>query len=249
MMVCLQFKPSCGLFDPIAGAVCCSLHRSGAPMSQPAHIRSGHFTRRFSPAFCLLLLAALASAGCRATWRTSAGTRAFGQSTAATPPRGQSAVDARVQADKLDEYIEAEMRRQHIPGLSLGVVQGGKVVKIKAYGLANIELNVPATPSTVYQLQSITKSFVACGIMLLVEDGKIGLDDKITNYLSGLPQAWSGMTVRHLLAHTSGIRTSSATRVRARRLSRFPKSEQFRGDHRMGGGAPAEVCARRGVAL
>jgi D-alanyl-D-alanine carboxypeptidase len=161
-------------------------------MSQATRIRSGHFIRRFSPAFWLLFLATL-------------GTRAFGQSTPTTPPRAQSAVDARAQADKVDEYIEAEMLKQHIPGLSLAVVQGGKVVKSKGYGLANIELNVPATPGTVYQLQSITKSFVACGIMLLVEDGKLGLDDKITNYLSGLPQAWSGVTVRHLLAHTSGI--------------------------------------------
>jgi D-alanyl-D-alanine carboxypeptidase len=156
-------------------------------MSQPTRIGSGHLTRRFSPAFCLMLLAT------------------FGQSTAATLPRAQSAVDALAQADKVDEYIEAEMRKQHIPSLSLAVVQAGKVVKTKAYGLANMELNVHATPNTVYQLQSITKSFVACGIMLLVEDGKLGLDDKITNYLSGLPQAWSGVTLRHLLTHTSGI--------------------------------------------
>src|SRR5688572_23184410 len=115
------------------------------------------------------------------------------------------AVDARAQADKVDEYIEAEMRRHHIPSLSLAVLQAGKVVKLKAYGLANMELNVRATPNTVYQLQSITKSFVASGIMLLVEDGKLGLDDKITKYLSGLPQAWSGVTVRQLITHTSGI--------------------------------------------
>src|SRR5688572_19368382 len=115
------------------------------------------------------------------------------------------AVDARAQADKVDEYIEAEMRRHHIPSLSLAVLQAGKVVKLKAYGLANMELNVRATPNTVYQLQSITKSFVASGIMLLVEDGKLGLDDRITTYLSGLPQAWSGVTVRHILTHTSGI--------------------------------------------
>ena len=155
-------------------------------MLQPARIPSGDLARRFSAALCLLLLP-------------------IGQRTSAMPPPPQSAVDARAHADKVDEYIEAAMLKQHIPGLSLGVVQGGKVVKIKAYGLANIELNVFATPSTVYQLQSITKSFVACGIALLVEDGKIGLDDKITNYLNGLPQAWSSVTVRHLLAHTSGI--------------------------------------------
>src|SRR5688572_16339414 len=115
------------------------------------------------------------------------------------------AVDARAQADKVDEYIEAEMRRHHIPGLSLAVVQAGKVVKSKAFGLANMELNVRATPNSVYQIQSITKSFVASGIMLLVEDGKLRLDDKITNYLSGLPPAWSAVTARQLLAHTSGI--------------------------------------------
>jgi D-alanyl-D-alanine carboxypeptidase len=130
---------------------------------------------------------------------------AFGQSPTATPPSPQAAVDTRARADKVDEYIEAEMLKRHIPSLSLGVVKDGKVVKIKAYGMANLEMKVPATSGTVYQLQSITKSFVACGITLLVEDGKIGLDDKITTYLSGLPQSWSGVTVRHLLAHTSGI--------------------------------------------
>ena len=155
-------------------------------MSQPTPIRSGHLTRRFFTTFCLLLLATFASA-------------------AATRSRERSPVDARAQDDKVDEYIEAEMRKQHIPGLSLAVVHGGKVVKSKGYGLANMELNVRATPGTVYQLQSITKSFVACGIMLLVEDGKVRLDDKITNYLSGLPQAWSSVTVRHMLTHTSGI--------------------------------------------
>ena len=120
-------------------------------------------------------------------------------------PRAQLAVDADVQADEVDDFIEAEMRKQQIPGLSLAVVQAGKVVKMKGYGLANVELNVPVSPSTVYELQSITKSFVACGIMLLVDDGKVGLDDKITKYLSGLPDAWSDVTVRQMLTHTSGI--------------------------------------------
>jgi CubicO group peptidase (beta-lactamase class C family) len=172
-------------------------------MSQPSRIRSGGLTSRLSPAFAPLLSALVASAGCQPTWRTSAIGRASAPSTSGAQLK--STVAATAHADKVDEYIQAEMLKQHIPGLSLGVVQGGKVVKIKAYGLANIELNAPAATSTVYQLQSITKSFVACGIMLLVDGGKIGLDDKITSYLSGLPPAWSGVTVRHLLAHTSGI--------------------------------------------
>jgi CubicO group peptidase (beta-lactamase class C family) len=62
--------------------------------------------------------------------------------------------------DKLDEYIEAVMLERLIPGLSLAVVHDGKVVKSKAYGLANTELNVPATTGSVYQIQSITKSFM-----------------------------------------------------------------------------------------
>ena len=117
----------------------------------------------------------------------------------------RAVAQAAAPADSLDNYIAAEMAKQHIPSLSLAVVQNGKVVKMKAYGLANLELNVPATQNSVYQLQSITKLFIACAIMLLVEDRKLGLDDKITKYLSGLPQAWSDITVRQLLTHTSGI--------------------------------------------
>jgi CubicO group peptidase (beta-lactamase class C family) len=120
-------------------------------------------------------------------------------------PRAKSAVDRSAQLDSVDVYIEGEMRKQGIPGLSLAVVRAGKVVKMKAFGVANVELNAPASPNTVYELQSITKSFVACGIMLLVRDGKLSLDDKITKYLSGLPVAWSEVTVRQLLGHTSGI--------------------------------------------
>jgi D-alanyl-D-alanine carboxypeptidase len=137
-----------------------------------------------------------ALAGTRASALGAAPSRAARRPHRAAPPP---------QADRVDEYIEAHMRTQQIPGLSLAVVHQGKVVKNKGYGLANTELNVGATQDTVYQLQSITKSFVACGIMLLAEDGKLGLDDKITTSLSGLPQAWSGVTVRHMLAHTSGI--------------------------------------------
>jgi CubicO group peptidase (beta-lactamase class C family) len=90
--------------------------------------------------------------------------------------------------------------------LSLAVVKNGDVVKAKGYGLANIELNAPATPDTVYQLQSITKTFTATGIMMLVEEGKIGLDDKINQHLDNLPESWSSVTVRQLLSHTSGIK-------------------------------------------
>jgi CubicO group peptidase (beta-lactamase class C family) len=110
-----------------------------------------------------------------------------------------------VRADKVDDYVKAEMQKQRIPGLSLAVVKEGKVIKAEGYGLANVEHNVPARPETVYKIGSVSKQFIATGIMLLVQDGKIGLDDKVGKYLDGTPESWNGITIRHLLTHTSGI--------------------------------------------
>jgi D-alanyl-D-alanine carboxypeptidase len=109
------------------------------------------------------------------------------------------------ESDSIDNYIEAEMEARHLPGLSLAIVKDGELVKARGYGLADVEGKVPATPNTVYQLASATKSFSATAIMLLVEDGKIGLDDRISKYVDGLPRSWSEITVRQLLSHTSGI--------------------------------------------
>jgi D-alanyl-D-alanine carboxypeptidase len=108
-------------------------------------------------------------------------------------------------ADKTDDYIKAEMQRQNIPGLSLAVIRNGEIVKAEGYGLANIKLRIPARPETVYKIASVSKQFIATGIMLLVQEGQVGLDDPIGKYLEGTPAAWKGITVRHLLTHTSGI--------------------------------------------
>lgn len=108
-------------------------------------------------------------------------------------------------ADKVDDYLTAEMRERHIPGLSLAVLKGGKVIKAEGYGLANVELNVPARPETVYKIGSVSKQFIATGIMLLMQEGKLRLDDRVGNFLEGTPDTWKGITVRHLLTHTSGI--------------------------------------------
>lgn len=108
-------------------------------------------------------------------------------------------------ADKVDDDIKRQMQLRHTPGLSLAVIQDGKLVKAKGYGFANLELDVPATPQTVYQLASLTKQFTATAIMLLVQDNKLGLDDRISRYLDGTPDTWKDITLRHLLTHTSGI--------------------------------------------
>lgn len=109
-------------------------------------------------------------------------------------------------ADAVDDLVKAEMEKRHIPGLSVAVVQKGQVVKLAGYGLANVELNVPATQQTVFQIQSITKTFTAAGILMLMEEGKLSLDDPVSKHVDGTPDAWKAITLRHLLTHTSGIK-------------------------------------------
>lgn len=111
-----------------------------------------------------------------------------------------------VRADKIDDYVRAQMNERHIPGAALAVVRNGKTVKIQGYGLANVELNAPATENTVFEIGSVTKQITAVAVMLLVEDGKINLDEKISKYLPNTPESWSKVTVRNLLTHTSGIK-------------------------------------------
>lgn len=109
-------------------------------------------------------------------------------------------------ADAVDDYVLEQMRLRHVPGLALTVVKDGKVIKERGYGLANVELDVPVTPETVFEIGSVSKQITAAAVMLLVEEGKLSLDDKISKHLPGTPDAWSAVTVRHLLTHTSGIR-------------------------------------------
>ena len=114
-------------------------------------------------------------------------------------------VSVAVHADKVDDYVKAQMEKQHVPAVSVVVIKDLKVVKSEGYGMANVELNVPARPDTVYKIGSVSKQFIATGIMLLVEEGKISLDDNIGKFLDGAPDTWKPITVRHLLTHTSGI--------------------------------------------
>lgn len=108
-------------------------------------------------------------------------------------------------ADAIDDYIRAQMTWLRIPGLSLAVIKNGKVVRAKGYGLANIETNTAATPQTVYKIGSVSKQFLAAGVLCLVQDGKLALDDKIDKYLENSPDAWKDITLRQVLSHTSGI--------------------------------------------
>ena len=114
-------------------------------------------------------------------------------------------VSLTTRADKVDDFVKAAMQRQHVPGVSIAVIKDQKIVKSVGYGQANVELNVPATAETVYKIGSVSKQFIASGIMLLVKEGKISLDDNVSKYLEGTPDSWKPITIRHLLTHTSGI--------------------------------------------
>ncbi len=128
-------------------------------------------------------------------------------------------------ADKVDDLLLREMEKHQIAGASLIVVKAGQPIKTKGYGLANLEWNVPVTPDTVFEIGSMTKQFTAACILLLVQDGKLALDDKICQHLKSAPAAWSNLTVRHLLTHTSGIR--NYTGLDGFELTRHLTQEQF----------------------
>jgi CubicO group peptidase (beta-lactamase class C family) len=119
---------------------------------------------------------------------------------------------------KVDDFIKKEMQRQRIPGVSLAVVKDGQIVLAKGYGLANVEHQVAVKPETIFQSGSVGKQFTATAVMMLVEEGKISLDEKIGKYLGEVPEAWKNITVRHLLTHTSG-------------MTDYPRDFDFRRDY------------------
>ncbi|GAB4056026.1 serine hydrolase domain-containing protein [Spirosoma litoris] len=118
---------------------------------------------------------------------------------------GSWAQVAQVSTDSVDAIIKTHMTSKHIQGVSIAVVRQGKVTLAKGYGLANVELNVPATPQSVFAIASVSKQFIATGILMLAQEGKLGLDDDIHKFYPDAPQTWQGITLRHLLSHTSGI--------------------------------------------
>jgi D-alanyl-D-alanine carboxypeptidase len=118
-----------------------------------------------------------------------------------------------IAGDPVDEYIQRGIRQRNIPGLSLAVIRNGQMVRLAGHGRASLELDVLATGSTVYEIGSITKQFTAEAVMLLFEDGRLGLDDPIARYLPSLPDSWRSITIRHLLTHTSGLRDWEAAGV------------------------------------
>jgi len=115
------------------------------------------------------------------------------------------AAEQTVSVQSIDTVVKHMMQEQHLPGVAVAVMQQGQIAFSKGYGYANLELRTPVQPKTVFQSASVGKMFTATAIMLLVEDGKLSLDDKVTQFFPAAPPSWRDMTVRHLLSHTSGV--------------------------------------------
>jgi CubicO group peptidase (beta-lactamase class C family) len=114
------------------------------------------------------------------------------------------AVAAAQSTGNLASNADALIRSSGFRG-SVLLAKGGKVLLARGYDLANVELNVPNRPETKFRLGSITKQFTAAAILQLQEEGNLKVTDEISRYIPAPPAAWKGITIHHLLTHTSGI--------------------------------------------
>lgn len=132
---------------------------------------------------------------------------------------------ALVRADQVDDYVREQMAKKRIAGVVVKVIQDGHEVKSAAYGLANLEWSIPVTTNSVFEIGSITKQFTASCILMLQQEKKLSIDDPISKYLADTPAAWSNVTIRHLLSHTSGIK--SYTGLDGFALTKHLKQHEF----------------------
>jgi CubicO group peptidase (beta-lactamase class C family) len=122
----------------------------------------------------------------------------------ALPVAAQAQTATAVAVEQYEEVLTLAYPADE-PGAAALVARNGEVEFLGASGMANLELGVPLTPDMVFEIGSITKQFTAVAIMMLVEEGKMSLDDPMTEFLPEYPDYGDGITVEHLLTHTSGI--------------------------------------------
>lgn len=109
------------------------------------------------------------------------------------------------QISSIDRRVLEEMTSEHVPGIAVGIYSRGEILLAKGYGLSSVELSVPVKPETIFQSGSVGKQFVSAAIMMLVEEGKIGLDDSLVKYFPNAPASWKPILIKNLLSHTSGL--------------------------------------------
>jgi CubicO group peptidase (beta-lactamase class C family) len=107
------------------------------------------------------------------------------------------------------DSLFASYARRDSPGCALAVIRNGATVYTHGYGMASLELGVPITPRTVFDIGSTAKQFAATSILLLEQQGKLSLDDDVRRFVPALPEYGAKVTLRNLLQHTSGLPTTS----------------------------------------
>ena len=153
-------------------------------------------------------------------------------------------------ADGVDDYVRERMQAFGLPGVSIAIVDQGRVVKIAGYGLADVARQTPATPDTVYKIASVSKQFIATAVLLLAQDGALSVDDPVSKHLPGTPASWQGITIRHLLTHTGGIvRESPAFRPMENRPDMALIEAAYAVPTRFAPGAKWEYCNVGYIAL
>ncbi|WP_069806634.1 serine hydrolase [Vulcanisaeta thermophila] len=106
----------------------------------------------------------------------------------------------------IEEFVLTRMRETKLPSVALGIVRNDELVYARGFGFRDLERGLPATPGTVYGIGSITKSFTALAILKLAQEGRLGLDDPVENYVPlRLRAMGEPIRIHHLLTHTSGI--------------------------------------------
>ena len=126
----------------------------------------------------------------------------------APPARAQEAEQSATPASitsRVDKIFE-KWNKPNSPGCALAVIKNGRIVYKRGYGMANLDHDVPITPSTVFFVASVTKQFTAAAIALLAQQGKLSLDDEVRKYIPAVPDFGTPITIRHLIHHTSGLR-------------------------------------------
>ena len=126
---------------------------------------------------------------------------------AAAPLEAQTRAELPAETiEKIEAAVSAQMARDHVPGASVAVAVGERVVYANGFGLSDLENSVPAKASTVYRLASISKPITATAVMQLVERGKLDLDAPIQKDCPAFPEKRWGITLRQLLGHLGGVR-------------------------------------------
>ena len=132
-----------------------------------------------------------------------------------------AAQDTRALVRYIDSVSNAAIVEKRTAGVSVAVVKNGKPIVSKGYGFADLENDVPATAETVYRIGSVTKQFTSAAIMRLMEQGKLTLDDTLQKFLPNVPPQGNHVTIRHLLNHTSGIKSYTSLGPKWARVMRI----------------------------